>query len=176
MSITATELRQMSRALGARSSSSQLAALANTGVTTPEMLAMAQKLSIPSAYAKLQPESPSACTPICLESIEGAGPNSYVGTDSLGATGVWVIPTAAVGEAPTDGGVYGRQGSTAAWVLLDASQLISAIAAPPGTAAPEGTIVGNLKGQFYTQLDPTGTYIARQFVFNGTPGTSTGWL
>jgi hypothetical protein len=47
---------------------------------------------------------------------------------------------------------------------------------PPGTAAPNGTLVGNAKGQTYAQLDPTGVYVKRLWNFNGTAGTSTEWI
>lgn len=46
----------------------------------------------------------------------------------------------------------------------------------PGTAAPNGFLVGAAKGQNYSQLAAGGTYKLRDWVFNGTPGTNTGWL
>lgn len=46
----------------------------------------------------------------------------------------------------------------------------------PGTLTPGGNVVGNAKGQTYAQLDPTSAYVTRFWTFNGTPGTSTGWL
>lgn len=46
-----------------------------------------------------------------------------------------------------------------------------------GTAAPEGTIVGTAVGQVYTQFTTTGdgSALLRTWVFNGVPGTATGW-
>lgn len=79
--------------------------------------------------------------------------------------------TGGIEEAPTDGRLYARQGDIADWVAIQ-----PALAAPPGTAAPEGVIIGTAKGVMYTQLHSSGLYIARQWVFNGTVGTSTGWL
>jgi len=52
----------------------------------------------------------------------------------------------------------------------------SAIAAPPGAAPPEGNIVGLVRGQIYSQLDPTGTYKLRDWVFDGQSGLKTGWV
>jgi len=170
MSVTAAEIRQMSRALGTPSSR-KLAPLANTGAVSPEMLAMAAKLGLPSTLAKLLPESPSECTPICLEAIEGQPANYYLGTDPNGATGVWPIP-GGVAEAPADNALYARRNN--AWEAF--SPGIGETPTPPGPAAPEGVVAGILKGQLYAQLDETSTYIARQWIFNGTPGTNTGWL
>jgi hypothetical protein len=147
--ITTEERRQMARALQGRRTDSRLAAPASTGVTNLELRLRAQTLVVPSARAKLLSESGASCTPLCLESIEGQPADYYVGTNSTGAIGVWPLPT----------------GSST-----------SGIAAPPGTAAPKGVITGSMKGQMYTQTDPTGTYILRQWVFNGEPGTNTNWL
>lgn len=72
-------------------------------------------------------------------------------------------------EAPTDGQTYGRRGSDATWRPL------SIVFAAPGTASPEGAIIGFVRGQTYTQL-AAGGYKLRDWTFNGTPGENTGWI
>jgi hypothetical protein len=167
MSVTAAEIRQMSRALGTPSSR-KLAPLANTGAVSPEMLAMAAKLGLPSTLAKLLPESPSECTPICLEAIEGQPANYYLGTDANGVTGVWPIP-GGVEEAPVDGIAYARRNAT--WFPMSVY-----FPAEPGPAEPNGLYAGVAKGITYAQLDDTLSYLKRLWIFNGVAGQTTGWI
>ena len=46
-----------------------------------------------------------------------------------------------------------------------------------GTVAPESNVVGKVTGQVYTQFTTTGdgSALLRTWVFNGVPGTATGW-
>jgi len=73
-------------------------------------------------------------------------------------------------EAPTDGSIYARRGSDATWRNLEV------VATPPSSADPNGQILGFAKGQTYAQTDTSLTYKIRDWTFNGTPGTTTGWI
>jgi hypothetical protein len=47
---------------------------------------------------------------------------------------------------------------------------------PPGELAPNGNVIGRAKGQNYAHLAAGGAYKLRDYTFNGTPGTSEGWV
>jgi hypothetical protein len=95
-------------------------------------------------------------------------------------------------EALVEGGVYlGRAvtGAKAAGdrikIAVDTSTIYgqatggggsSASFIAPSSDPPNGVIVGEARGQTYTQLDPTETYTVRLWTFNGTPATNTGWI
>jgi hypothetical protein len=87
------------------------------------------------------------------------------------ATWVEIASGGGIPEAPTDGRTYTRHGLTANWIAV-----VEVIAAAPGTSSPEGSIIGPTRGAIYTQLDAGGTYKLRDWTFDGTPGTTTGWL
>jgi hypothetical protein len=47
---------------------------------------------------------------------------------------------------------------------------------PPTSDAPNGVITGTERGQVYSQLDPSETFVVRNWTFDGVVGTNTGWL
>jgi hypothetical protein len=168
MPATPSELASLTRITGRRTTTSKLAPRASTtGIPASALRAASSVMAVPSLLAKLLPESGSGCSPICLESIEGAPPEYYLGTNESGLTGVWPIP-GGVEEAQSDDIVYGRR--NASWFPISVY-----FPATPGPAAPNGLYAGAAKGLIYSQLDPTLAYVLRMWTFDGNVGETTGW-
>lgn len=45
-----------------------------------------------------------------------------------------------------------------------------------GTDSPEGNVIGSAVNQQYYQLAGDGLTVVTVWIFNGTPGTDTGWI
>jgi hypothetical protein len=171
MPATTTELERLATLIKAPAPTRRLAARASTSGTPGSALrARASLMGVPSLMAKLLPESGSACTPICLESIEESPPEYYLGTNSAGLAGIWPLAAAGgvVEEAPSNGVVYGRRDAN--WFPISLY-----FPATPGPANPNGLYAGAAKGLMYSQLDPTLAYVMRIWTFDGIVGETTGW-